>query len=294
VSRGLAALTLAAGMALSAAALAPLTVAAQDATVTTVSDDLGTYLVGPDGRTLYYFTVDTAPGVSACDADCLANWPLLTVPEGQAPVAGAGVTGVLGAVPMGDGNAMVTYDGRPLYYFAGDAAAGETNGQGRGEVWYVALEDGSVPASGEAAGEVGLTLGTATSDLGTFLTGVDGKTLYFFTVDAVPGVSMCDEASGCITNWPALSVAEGQTIAAPEGVSGVVGMTTTPDGQPIATWNGRPLYYFVGDEAAGDTKGQGLGEVWFVALTDGSIPAPMAEEPMASPMAEEPMASPTS
>jgi predicted lipoprotein with Yx(FWY)xxD motif len=173
-SRALVALSLAAGMALSVAALAPVSVAAQDATVATSTTDLGTFLVDKDGKTLYYFSNDTAPGVSACTGDCLTNWPPLTVPEGTEPVAGADVTGVLGAVPMGDGNSWVTYDGRPLYYFANDAAPGDTNGQGIGDVWYVALEDGSIAAGGAPEGEPGLTLGMASSELGEFLTGVDG------------------------------------------------------------------------------------------------------------------------
>ena len=200
-------------------------------------------------------------------------------------MAGEGVTGVLGAVPLGDGNSLVTYDGRPLYYFAGDAAAGETNGQGVGEVWYVALEDGSIAAGGAPEGEPGLTLATATTDLGTFLTGEDGRTLYYFTVDAVPGVSACD--AECLANWPPATTAEGTVPVAGEGVTGVVNVTTATDGSPIATYDGRPLYYFVGDTEAGMTEGQGLGDVWFVALTDGSVPAPAPADDDASDDADD-------
>ena len=279
-------------LALTLGAIAPVVTTAQDATVVATTGDLGTYLTDAEGRTLYYFSNDTAPGQTVCDADCQGNWPLFTVPEGEQPASGEGVTGVLGAVPMGDGNSLVTYDGRPLYYFAGDAAAGETNGQGVGDVWYVALEDGSIAAGGAPEGEPGLTLATAESDLGTFLTGVDGKTLYFFTVDAVPGVSACD--AECLANWPPATVAEGQIPVAGEGVPGVVGLSTaTTDGSPIATYDGRPLYYFAGDAAAGETNGQGLGDVWFVALVDGSVPAPApADDAAASPAVDDAAASP--
>ena len=58
-------LALAGLLALGAMAALPLASLAQDdgqVTVSTATDDLGTYLVGPDGRTLYYFTRDVTPG----------------------------------------------------------------------------------------------------------------------------------------------------------------------------------------------------------------------------------------
>ena len=105
--------------------------------------DLGTFLTGRDGLTLYFFAVDTMPGVSACEGDCLAAWPPATVAAGETVAAGDGVTGVLGIITGTDGNPQVTYDGRPLYYFAGDTAAGETNGQGLNDVWWVADVSGT-------------------------------------------------------------------------------------------------------------------------------------------------------
>ena len=67
-------------MALSVAALAPISVAAQDATVMTSTTDLGTFLTDKDGKTLYFFANDTAPGQTTCTGDCLASWPLVHGP----------------------------------------------------------------------------------------------------------------------------------------------------------------------------------------------------------------------
>ena len=124
----------------------PLASLAQDdsqVTVSSATDDLGTYLVGPDGRTLYYFTRDVTPGSSACTGGCLEAWPPLLVEDGQSLVAGDGVTGPLAAAPQADGTLQATYRGRPLYYWQGDTEAGQTTGQGVNDVWFVASADGS-------------------------------------------------------------------------------------------------------------------------------------------------------
>lgn len=100
----------------------------------TVSDTgAGQSLAGDGGLTLYVFDTDTA-GQSACNAGCVENWPPLTVEV----TAGAGVTGEIGSITRDDGSAQVTYNGRPLYYYAGDQAAGDANGDGLGGVWHIA------------------------------------------------------------------------------------------------------------------------------------------------------------
>jgi len=55
--------------------------------------------------------------------------------------AGTGVTGTIGTITRDDGGIQATLGGVPLYYFAGDIAAGETNGQGLNDVWW--LVDGA-------------------------------------------------------------------------------------------------------------------------------------------------------
>jgi predicted lipoprotein with Yx(FWY)xxD motif len=101
--------------------------------------DLGTILVDADGNTIYFFANDEE-GASNCTEDCLANWP--PVPAEGTPAAGDGVTAELGTMSRDDGTTQLTVNGFPAYYFAGDQAAGETNGQGVGDVWWVFGADG--------------------------------------------------------------------------------------------------------------------------------------------------------
>lgn len=121
-----------------------------DAAVEVASSDLGDILVDAEGKTLYLFLNDT-DGESTCYDDCEANWPPL-VAEGD-PVAGDGAdASKLGTTERTDGTMQVTYDGRPLYSFAADEAAGDLNGQGIGEVWFVVAPDGSaIEDTAEAA-----------------------------------------------------------------------------------------------------------------------------------------------
>jgi predicted lipoprotein with Yx(FWY)xxD motif len=127
--------------------------AAGGAGITVATDPtLGAILVGEGGKTLYVFTRDTG-GASVCNGECATNWPPLLAEGGAAPTAGEGVTGTLGTITRDDGGTQVTYDGKPLYYFIGDTAAGQANGQGLQDVWFVATPTGSTSSStsGEAS-----------------------------------------------------------------------------------------------------------------------------------------------
>ena len=121
-----------------AAAPANTTTTAESAmaTVSTGSTSLGTVLVNSHGRTLYHLDKDTATSFG-CSGSCLSAWPPLTV-TGGSPVAGTGVTGTLSVRARPDGTQQVTWNGMPLYTFAGDTAAGDTKGDGVGGVWHAA------------------------------------------------------------------------------------------------------------------------------------------------------------
>lgn len=95
---------------------------------------LGTYFTDVSGRSLYYFTKD-AKDLEACQGECIQHWPLFASEQLHIPATmNADDFSVL---TRPDGVKQWTYKGWPLYYFAGDQAAGDTNGQGLGGVWYV-------------------------------------------------------------------------------------------------------------------------------------------------------------
>ncbi|WP_353827235.1 COG4315 family predicted lipoprotein [Agromyces sp. SYSU T0242] len=102
----------------------------------TAETDLGTIVVDADGNTVYQFDSDTQGGdASTCEGQCADNWPPVHGDDGEVELDG--VTGEVGSITGIDGEAQLTLDGWPLYYFAGDATAGDTAGQGVNDVWWV-------------------------------------------------------------------------------------------------------------------------------------------------------------
>jgi predicted lipoprotein with Yx(FWY)xxD motif len=134
-----------------AAPAAPTTTAAQEtsgATVAVASSKLGDILVDADGRTLYAFTKDKGDQ-SACSGECATNWPALT---GTATAGTGAQASLLSTAMQANGSSQVTYGGRPLYHFAGDARPGDTNGQGVGDVWFAVSANGELVKAEAAAG----------------------------------------------------------------------------------------------------------------------------------------------
>jgi predicted lipoprotein with Yx(FWY)xxD motif len=103
---------------------------------------LGMVLTGEDTKTLYVFGKDTS-GASTCTGNCATTWPPFTLDAGETAVAGTGVTGTISTIQRPDGSTQVAINGHPLYYFSGDQAAGDANGEGINGVWYAAAGDGT-------------------------------------------------------------------------------------------------------------------------------------------------------
>lgn len=119
--------------------------------LTVAESDLGPILADSDGMTLYVFDND-AEGTSTCTGECEANWP----PVSGDVTAGEGVDAdLLGTTEREDGTSQATYDSQPLYYFAGDQAAGDTAGQGVGDIWWVVGPDGAKITDEAAATSTG-------------------------------------------------------------------------------------------------------------------------------------------
>jgi predicted lipoprotein with Yx(FWY)xxD motif len=128
----------------SAAPSAPVAKAPAATTVDakTASISLGTVVVDGSGHTAYFFDKDTkGTTTSACTGGCAATWPAITSASKSPKVTG--ITGTVATIPANGGKFQITINGMPIYDFSGDSAAGDSNGQGVGGIWWAAGPDGT-------------------------------------------------------------------------------------------------------------------------------------------------------
>jgi predicted lipoprotein with Yx(FWY)xxD motif len=113
------------------------------------------------------------------------------------------------------------------------------------------------------------TVDVASSGLGNILVDSQGRTIYLFQKDTGTK-STCSGA--CATQWPPVRVSGKPTAGSGLNAS-LLGTTPRSDGNAQVTYNGHPLYLFVGDSSAGDTNGQGInafGAAWYVESPAGN------------------------
>jgi len=116
----------------------PATAGAAKRTVDVRRTGLGKTLVDSKGHTLYLFKKDSR-GKSRCTGSCATFWPPLRA-TGKPTVGSGAHSSMVGTIKRSDGRRQVTYNGHPLYTYAGDSAPGQTGGQGLddyGAEWYV-------------------------------------------------------------------------------------------------------------------------------------------------------------
>lgn len=112
--------------------------------ITTASSSAGTFLTDGSGRAVYRWVKDTGDA-SSCSGACAGAWPPVTA-AGTVTASGSASASGLGAITRPDGTRQVTYDGHPLYYYAGDSGSGMASGQGSdsfGAKWWLVSPSGS-------------------------------------------------------------------------------------------------------------------------------------------------------
>jgi predicted lipoprotein with Yx(FWY)xxD motif len=128
---------------------------------------------------------------------------------------------------------------------------------------FVAVAGAGAPAATPSGGSVALKTGKVGAV--TVLTNAKGFTVYTFAADR-PGKSNC--YGSCAAYWPPVT---GSPSAA-AGVTGTFGTITRTDGTKQVTWNGHPLYTYVGDRGPGQAGGNNLnlnGGVWHEVVVSG-------------------------
>ena len=125
----------------------------------------------------------------------------------------------------------------------------------------------AAPASSAAVSSSALK--TTTIGGAAVLTNGKGFTLYWFA----PDTSTKSNCNGsCATYWPPVK----GPVTAGAGVTGKLATIKRSDGSVQATYNGHPLYTYVGDKAPGQAKGNGLnlsGGVWHEVTVSGAAAA---------------------
>ncbi len=120
----------------------------------------------------------------------------------------------------------------------------------------------TAPATGS-----GLVIKTASATISgksvTILTNAQGMTLYYSTSDS--GSSVC--SGGCASAWPPILAAGSATPTSATSLPGQLSVSTNANGKQVE-YNGHPLYTYSGDSAPGQTKGQGVGGIWFAVTTN--------------------------
>jgi len=158
------------------------------------------------------------------------------------------------------------------------SSGGAYGGKGGGGGSKPAAETGEAAAKG-AYGESGETSGGSAGivsagkagDLGTVLVDSEGHTLYDFHKDK-GSKSACYGA--CAGAWPPL-LTEGKPQAQGGAQAGMLGTTKRSDGTVQVTYNGWPLYTYVGDQKPGEANGNDIsqfGAQWYALLPNGEEP----------------------
>ncbi len=229
----------------------------------------GEILTDGTGRSLYFFSNDKDTVTSACTDGCTIIWPSfyadsLTFGSGLNPKD-------FGKITRPDSTLQITYKGWPLYYYSGDTAAGEVNGEGIKGIWFLAKPNYTIMLmDNQLVGEDGIDYNSnyqPGKETIQYFVDAYGRTLYYFTKDTFNKNNFTKSDFSNNSLW---AIYEDSLQAIPPGVdSSYFGMINVY-GRKQLTYKGWPLYEFGPDSMRrGSTKGVSFPSpgVWPVAET---------------------------
>lgn len=232
---------------------------------------LGSHIVDKDGKTLYYFSND-ANGASNCTGGCLTAWPVFAADTITTTFGSGLLAADFKTIVTGTGAKQTTYKGWPLYYYSPGGvleAAGQTTGEGVGNVWFVAKPNYSITiANYQLTGLDGKNyLSTYASGDGrtSYFCDEKGNTLYAFAKDSalINKFTKPDFSNNAV--WP---MYEMENITVPSILDKSLFAVITFNGRKQLTYNGWPLYYFGPDKL---TRGSNKGITVPASLPAGAI-----------------------
>lgn len=242
------------------------------------SMSLGQYLVDRSGYTLYMFANDYK-GRTSCTGGCASLWPYFYVSGLTQSQLGSGLDIADFDTIMVNGTAQLRYRTWPLYYYAPAGyssnvrePAGQTNGDGFNNVWFVAKPDYSIMyANAQLVGTDGKNY------TGSFVEGIaktvyftDGKgvTLYRFSKDSLNINKFTNVDFSNNSTWP---IYEASLLSVPSNLDKSLFGTINVHGRTQITYKGWPLYFFGQDNLTrGNNKGISFPApgIWPVAEKD--------------------------
>jgi predicted lipoprotein with Yx(FWY)xxD motif len=135
----------------------------------------------------------------------------------------------------------------------------------------VAGTGAAMAATASTHAQNGTVRAVKSKSFGTILVAANGKTLYRYTLDS-KGINRCTSNATCAKYWPQLLVKSTTKPTVGTGASaGLLGTIKAAHGMRQVTYAGFPLYFFSGDSAASQTKGQGFQKQWFVVNSKGAF-----------------------
>ena len=152
---------------------------------------------------------------------------------------------------------------------SGGAYGGKGGGGSSGDS--TASSETKPAPNGGSGGSGGIVSAAKVGDLGTILVTSEGMTLYDFHKDQ-GGKSACYDA--CAAAWPPL-LTEGNPQARGAAERSMLGTTERKDGTAQVTYNGWPLYTYVGDRGPGEANGNDIdqfGAEWYALQPNGQEP----------------------